>query len=115
MSEKSTLLSEDELKEYLARWTMNNSRFAPRSKSSDEAAFIFDYVIPDTRFEVLSHYISGNDDIISVFKTEIILSDWQSRDQRRHRIAYLKFMTTEIDSLGNLFSYISGYSIVNEN
>ena len=115
MSEKSTLLSEDELREYLARWTINNSRFAPKPKSSGEAAFIFDYAIPDTDFEVLSHCVSGNDDIMSVFKTEIILSDWQSRDQKRHRIAYLKFMTTEIDSLGNLFSYISGYSIVNEN
>lgn len=115
MSEKSTLLSEDELKEYLARWTIKHSRFAPKPKSSGEAAFIFEYAVPDTRFEVLSHSISADDNILSVFKTEIILSDWQSRDEKRHRIAYLKFMTTEIDSLGNLFSYISGYSIVNEN
>lgn len=114
MSENSDFFNESQLKELLARWTIKWSRFAPKPKSSGEAAFIFDFTIPDTDFTLLSNTITKNETILTILKTQVVISNWQSRDNHSHTITYLKVIETDVDSLGNMFPDNIGYIIIKE-
>ena len=107
------LISENELRKRLALWTMKNSRFAPQPNSCGEAAFIQNYAIPETDFKLTSNVIGDNQKVISVFKTKVILKGCQTRSGEQKTFTYCKAMETDVDSLGNTFSYITGYGILN--
>ncbi|MBQ2775309.1 MAG: hypothetical protein IJF40_05430 [Clostridia bacterium] len=112
MGDSFALISENELREKLASWIMKNSRFAPQPKSCGEAAFIQTFSIPETDFELVSNAIGDNEKVISLFKTQVTLKSWQTRNGEEKRFVYCKAMETDVDSLGNTFSSISGYGII---
>lgn len=108
------LLNEQQLRHRLAVWTMKNSRFAPQPKSCGEAAFIESYRIPETQYKFVRSAIGANDRIISIFKSAVSLSSWQSRSGKECAIVFCKAVETDVDSLGNTLDNVVGYSILSE-
>ena len=109
-----SLIDERQLKHSLALWTIKNGRFAPQPGSCGEAAFIENYVIPDTEFELTTTMAGSDDTIISIFRTIIRLAPWQSRSGKECKLIYCKAVISELDSIGNIFSQTKGYSIISE-
>ncbi len=112
MGNSFALITENELRKALASWMIKNSRFAPQPNSCGEAAFIHSFSIPETDFELVSNVIGSDEKVISVFKTQVTLKSWQTRCGEKKHFVYCKAMETDVDSLGNTFSCISGYGII---
>ncbi len=108
------LINENELREKVALWMIQNSRFAPQPESCGEAAFVDNFSVPETDFELISNVVGANEKIISLFKTCIVLKSWQTRCGDEKQFIYCKVMETDVDSLGNSSSNISGYGIIKD-
>lgn len=94
----SELISENEFKRRLALWTLENDRgvFLPSAVTKSE--FVENFRLPEFEFTHTQSYADENGDLITLLKSEIRLSAWETKNGKEPRkFVFYKILKTVTD------------------
>lgn len=107
-------LSDEELRQKIASWTLCQKRGLPLPGSAAAEEFAESFKIPETDFEYTQSYIGPNGEVTALFKTAVRLRAWQTRGGTEPAVfEYYKITKAVIDDDGKILDYIlTGYVVV---
>ncbi|MBR6786023.1 MAG: hypothetical protein IKM25_07230 [Clostridia bacterium] len=95
----SNLISENEFKQRLALWKLENDIGVYLPSSQTKAEYLEIFRLPDFDLVHYNSYPDENDDLITLLKGEIRLKGWETKNGREPRtFAFYKVLKTVTDS-----------------
>jgi hypothetical protein len=95
----SDIISEDKLRYELAVWLLENDIGVYLPSGMTKAEYAETYKLPEFDFTHVQSYADKNDDLITLLKAEISLSEWETKNGKEPRtFAFYKVLRTVTDS-----------------
>ena len=108
----SDILSEAEFKRQLVNWLLENDRGAFLGGSMTREEDIETYRLPDFDYVLMQSFADENGDLITLLRSEIRLSDWETKNGREPRkFEFYRVLKTMTDS-PEVEPFPMGYIIV---
>lgn len=81
----SPILSEEEFKKRLAFWTLDNDIGATLTQGYSREDYAESFRLPDFDYVHTQSMADENGDLLTLLKSRVHLSDWQTRNHREER------------------------------
>ncbi len=95
----SDIISEDKLRYELAVWLLENDIGVYLPSGMTKAEYAETYKLPEFDFTHVQSYADKNDDLITLLKAEISLSEWETKNGKEPKsFAFYKVLKTVTDS-----------------
>ena len=93
------LISENEFKQKFALWKLENDIGVYLPSGMTKAEYAETYSLPDFDFIHVQSYADKNDDLITLLKSEIRLSEWETKNGKEPKtFAFYKVLKTVTDA-----------------
>lgn len=105
-------MGENEFRHKLALWLLENDIGVYLPTGITKAEYTETYRLPDFDFAHVQSYADKNNDLITLLKAEIRLSEWETKNGKEPKsFAFYKVLKTETDS-EELEQTVVGYILV---